>query len=407
MRSCHAMRAGAPGVAAVALALFCFASVASICAAQGTGRSMDIDLSIRAAAMGGATNAVFWGDDSDHWGNPATLGYVRGVRYEWGRTQLVPGLADNVHLTSHVLKIGGGGVGILFSGAPFDAGGVRLDYSRSEGTDPLGNPTGTFDSWEQVDSWGVGVNAIEMIAGFAALGGTVPPALLRRIEVSGGMNFKDIEIVLGPDGTGAGSTHARDLGVLVRITPIDRLDADTGLPVRLDLAMGHSRLSYNDDAVVTFINEDQASRVTRHRRTGFALRASANVPGLCRIMSEPATRGALARGLSPFVSIGFARDQAKNDAGAGSRAYETEGIGYEVTIANVVAVRRGGYEDRTGDIDGATDGWSVGLPIGPWGAVRYEQATFPQASGLEDVTRRAVTAWVNPLAMWRSVAARR
>ena len=48
--------------------------------AQGTGRSMDIDLSIRSAAMGGASNAMSWGD-LNYWGNPALLGYAQGVRY--------------------------------------------------------------------------------------------------------------------------------------------------------------------------------------------------------------------------------------------------------------------------------------------------------------------------------------
>jgi hypothetical protein len=393
----------------VTLALIFLAWLAGISAAQGTGRSMDIDLSIRSAGMGGATNAVFWGEDSDHWGNPATLGYVRGIRYEWGRTQLVPGLADDVYLTSRVLKAGGGGLGFAFSGAPGGVGRVRVDYGESEGTDPGGNPTGTFSSYEQVDSWGFGVNVLELLGGLMVRGGADPPPLLRVLEVGAGMSFKEVEIALAPAiVVGTGSTHARDLGVLVRVTPIDRLDADAGLPARVDLALGHSRLSYNDDAVITFINEDLASRVSRHKRTGYALRASADLPGLRRIMTAPTTAGALARGLSPILSLSVARDDARIDAGEGTSAYETDGWGYELALANVVAIRRGRYVDRVGDIDGTTSGWSVGLPIGRWGALRYEQASFPQAEGLdEDLTRRAVTAWLDPVAIWRSFAARR
>jgi hypothetical protein len=394
----------------VTFALVCLAGPAATAAAQGTGRSMDIDLSIRSAAMGGATNAVFWGDDSDHWGNPATLGYVRGVRYEWGRTQLVPGLADDVLLTSHVLKAGGGGLGFAFSGAPIGVGSVRLDYGASEGTDPEGNPTGTFSSYEQVDSWGFGVNALQLLGSFMELEGADPPPLLQMLEVSGGMSFKEVDIALAPASAGGtGSTHARDAGVLLRVTPVDRFGVDTGLLLRVDLAMGHSRLSYNDDAVVTFLNEDQASRVSRHKRTGYALRASADLPVLHRIMTEPTTRGALARGLSPLLSFGIARDHAEIDAGEGTSGFETDGSGYEVAFANVVALRRGHFRDRLGDIDGATTGWSIALPIGRWGALKYEKARFPQAegSGLDDLTRRAVTAWLDPVAIWRSVAGRR
>ena len=48
-------------------------AMAMSASAQGTGRSMDIDLSIRSAAMGGASNALSWGD-LNYWGNPALLG---------------------------------------------------------------------------------------------------------------------------------------------------------------------------------------------------------------------------------------------------------------------------------------------------------------------------------------------
>src|SRR5262252_2559976 len=85
------------------------ASMAAVSAAraQGTGRSLDIDPSVRASGMGLASNAVFWDVGTNHWGNPALLGEQRGIAYEWGRTQLVPGLASDVTFTTNVVKIGG------------------------------------------------------------------------------------------------------------------------------------------------------------------------------------------------------------------------------------------------------------------------------------------------------------
>ena len=85
--------------------------------AQGTGRSMNIDLSVRSAGMGGASNALSWGD-LNHWGNPALLGYAQGLRYVHTHTQLVPGLASNVFLNSNVVQAGGGGVGVGFGRRP-------------------------------------------------------------------------------------------------------------------------------------------------------------------------------------------------------------------------------------------------------------------------------------------------
>jgi len=78
--------------------------------AQGSGRSMDIDTSIRAPGMGGVSCGVVWGDPNV-WGNVATLAGVSGVRWEHGRTQLVPGLATDVFLRSDRLMVGGGASG--------------------------------------------------------------------------------------------------------------------------------------------------------------------------------------------------------------------------------------------------------------------------------------------------------
>src|SRR5262245_14296329 len=132
--------------------------VASTAFAQGSGRSLDIDHSIRAAGMGEASNAVMWGDELNQWSNPAVLGYVRGLHYEYGNTQLVLGLAADVFFRSHVVKLGGGGLGTYFAGKPFGLGSVKLDYGTVEGTDQNGNPTGPFDSHEDIDSWGFGLS---------------------------------------------------------------------------------------------------------------------------------------------------------------------------------------------------------------------------------------------------------
>ena len=149
-----------------AVELFASAPLAS---AQGTGRSMDIDLSIRSAAMGGASNALSWGD-LNYWGNPALLGYAQGVRYVHTHTQLVPGLSDHVFLNSNVLELGGGGAGLVLSGKPAGGGGVRLDYGPSEGRDEAGNFTGTFNAWERVRSIGAGVSVARTLESLVRIG---------------------------------------------------------------------------------------------------------------------------------------------------------------------------------------------------------------------------------------------
>lgn len=370
--------------------------------AQGTGRSMDIDLSIRSAGMGGASNALFWGEEQNHWANPALLAETRGIRYEHGRTQLVPGLATDVFLTSDVVKLGGSGAGILLSGDPGGPGGVDLDYGSSGGTDPNGNPADTFSSFERVDAWGFGVSIVRLAEAIAVRGGE-RSGLSRYVDVALGMTIKHVEIQLAPaTASGRAKGDCSDAGVLVRLTPVDLLRARSGLPIRLDVAYGGSVLNFNDESFV-FINEDITSPATRHRRHGGAARIALDPPGLTdrEVLTSPAA--ALLAGLSPLVSIGATRDHA--EIGAGDRIdYHTDGWGFEVTFARVFSLRRGHYTDRLGHIDGETSGWSVGLPIGPYGGALYQEATFPQAedSGLPDVHRKAFLAWIDPVAIARA-----
>ena len=85
--------------------------------AHGVG-ALQVDPSIRGSGMGKATMALFWGPDPSHWRNPALVSYQRGIRYESGETQLVPDLADDVHLTTQSLTLGAWGLGLAFEGQP-------------------------------------------------------------------------------------------------------------------------------------------------------------------------------------------------------------------------------------------------------------------------------------------------
>lgn len=389
---------------ALLFALWLIPALAPPAGAQGTGRSMDFDLSIRSAAMGGASNAMSWGD-LNYWGNPALLGYAQGVRYVHTHTQLVPGLANDVFLNSNVVEVGGGGLGVVFSGKPAGGGGVRLDYGQSEGRDENGNPTGTYDSWETVKSIGAGISVARALESALRFGAGRDIDLSRYADVSFGANAKAVTIVLGPAnalGSGPDRTEARDWGIQARVTPYDGFRAKSSPPIRVDLAHGVSVLSYNDDAIVSFTSVGESSPVTRHHRRGSAGRIAAG-----RWFWEPSpNRGALLRalveGLTPLLTVSAAADHA--DIGTLHEInYRTNGSGTEVTIVNVFTYRRGHYEDLTGQIDGDTWGWGVALPLGSLGGARYDDAHIPQArnSGLQNVHRSQVTVWLDPIAIWR------
>src|SRR5690348_1059502 len=85
---------------------------------------LDIDPSVRSASMGGASTAVFWGVDPNHWVNPALLGFATGIRYESGHTDYDYGF----QLRTSRVTVGYAGVGFATAGQPIDGlGDSHLD----------------------------------------------------------------------------------------------------------------------------------------------------------------------------------------------------------------------------------------------------------------------------------------
>ena len=373
--------------------------------AQGTARSMDIDTSIRAAAMGGTSAAVGWGDPGV-WGNPATIAMLQGVRWEHGRTQLVPGLADHVFLRSERLLIGGSGIGASFMGEPFEnVGGTRLDYGTSTVTDPGGNPTGTFDSFERVQGVGIGVSVLRFIDAMSGVyGGRTNRS--RAFDVSLGVQHKRAEVVLAPDVAGGrAAAQCIDWGTMVRLSPLEFGPATAlGERFELDLTLARSVLNANDNAF-TFLNEDIAVPATRMRRWGGALRVAMKAPWASTPNRD--LRARLFSALTTIVEVGGAFDREHNSAGDAGYPYDVERNGWEVTALSVVSVRGGHVTDRLGEIIGGTSGYGIRVPVGPWAGFRFDHAVIPQSSGLEEVKREGWSTWIDPWAIARDLRERR
>lgn len=359
--------------------------------AQGTARSMDFETSVRAAGMAGASSGVWWGEPGN-WGNPAALSQATGVRWVDGHTQLVPGLASDVFLDTRRLLVGGYGIGFAFMGAPFEGlGKLRLDYGASEGTDPFGNPTGSFNAFEEVEGWGLGLSPLRL---FDAIRGHSNGA--RPFDVSLGVQHKHTVVALAPPAQfGAASGDTWDYGVTARLTLVS---PSPETPLSLDVSSGFSMLNAND-AQFVFISEDAASPPTRMRRVGLALHTA--------MRSWPSEgKGSIADRLfagAPLVEGGIAFDTDRNSAGGNPPFYTVQHFGLEMTVLGVLTGRYGHYSDRTGQIVDDTFGYGLRLPLGPYAAIAYDHATVPQAngSGLPDVHRRAWSAWIDPVRILR------
>lgn len=380
-------------------------------AAAGAGAfNLQINTSARAAGMGQTGVATVWGGDTNVWANPALLAFRPGLSYGTMHSDLAVGLADDIVIDKKELTFGLPGVGLLFADGPIDH--AYLDMGTQQGTDEEGNPTGTFESYMKSQSWGVAVSAAEALRRLkvADIGGW--------FDVAGGMVWKDFQDQLAADdiiqdgaGGGRAEASARDLGWVARVTPVNTLarsaNADAA-SVGFLVAASYGRAKLNDtDEMVVHVDVDQADPMPTMFLSGWALRGELQA-GPRLLESAPTW---LRDGIAPLVAFTYTQQEnvpgyrwagteyeyARDDSGD----FDDEGWGWELSLLNVLHLRRGHYEALWGDIDGDTEGWGVSVPLGRWGGVRYDEATVPQAEGLPTVDREGWQVWVDVLAVAR------
>ena len=69
----------------------------------------------------------------------------------------------------------------------------------------------------------------------------------------------------------------------------------------------------------------------------------------------------------------------------------------------MLTLRGGHVKDVLGGIDDASYGLGVALPLTEYAGARYDYAKYPQASGLEKLTRQSFSIWLNPIALRRAL----
>ena len=380
-------------------------------ATSGAGAILlEFNTSVRAEGMGGAGVATHWGGDPGAWANPGLLAYQDGVRYTKLESHLVPQLADDIWLRDERVTFGMGGFGLLLAREPVD--GSFLDMGRQEGTDDAGNPTGSFESWMKAEKIGVGVSLFQLLE---SLSGKETPGVSKRFDVSAGYTHIEFEDMLAPDEVlqdghgGGGSGKAYSYGALARFTPLNTIGSTHASGplggVRISLAYGMSVLN-NSDEMIEHVDALQADPFPTMHVKGWSAHVETGFPPDMRQNLESTGLGWLVDSLTPLISFGYADQTIEPgiiwDADADEYLYEhdTRGLsdenstGWELTIANVWSMRRG-HRTAPGQIDGDTEGSSLGFTIGGIGGVRWDKATVPQATGLGNVEREAFTVWVD------------
>jgi len=388
-------------------------------AASGAGAiNMTFNTSARASGMGDAGVAMVWGEDTNHWANPALLAFRPGIHYRSFESRLLPGLHDKIVITNEEVTFGAYGVTFLVAKGPVD--GNYLDMGSQPDIDENGELLGHFDSYMKSESWGLAVNAIEVLDNMLnnQLGNWT-----RYVDLAAGASWYDFEDVLAPDyamqgseGSEHGEGSAMNMGYVLSVTPVDLTSGsgfqdDGYLGLKLSGSYGASVLNKTEETIV-HMDADQSDPFPRAYVSGWSVNFQLTWADETRLKLNEAGFGILGDMINPLFS--FTKNKQVNDPGyvwnsesdvysyehdtSGVRA--EEGDGWEIGVMNVFFIREGNILARYADVDGETEGGGWKIQAGPYGGFRKDWAEVPQASGLDNVRREEWSVWVDPLAIY-------
>jgi len=400
----------------VAVVLGVLGVLGATCVQAGSGAGAilySFNTSARFEGMGGAGVGTPWGPATNHWANPAQLAYRRGVQWEWYKSELAQGLADDIALENNEFIVGVGGITVLWGRTP--AGGLFLDMGTQTATDENGNPMGSFSSYMESTSYGLAVDAIQVFDFFNSKSDK-PLGLSRYGSLSFGYVHKDFEdmlsmdsVIQDPVGGGTATAKTYDLGWVLGVTPLNTLEEDESLVFLLGMAYGMSTLNGGDE-VITHMDADQSDPLPRAYVKGYSLRGELALGREDWRRSMPEFLGWTYDTFNPLLSITYAYQKSQPgyvwDPQREEYSYEKDtsgnqdeiGSGYEIGLANIFYIRSGHFEATYADIDADTEGWGINIQAGDMLGFRYDKATFPQASGLPTVDRETWSIWFMPLA---------
>lgn len=357
--------------------------------APGPAPFLDIDTSIRAAGMGGATTAVGW-NEPGVWGNPATLASVRGIAWLEGHTRILPEIDPPLRFKSRRFVIGGAGMGVSIMGKPVDGVGHTRFETAFDGSDPFGNPV-RYETTSEVQGWGFGISPIQLIDAFrAATPGAQP--LAPRFDVSVGYHDKHITDDLFPGMTAEADNH--DWGALARLGLVA---GESERSTRFEFSAGYAELNGDQGSHFFYPGFGDGGPSTRIRRTGIAARALLPFGDGAPDARPWAWPGAL----RSAVGLGVAYDREQRQEAAGGE-HDVDHWGFEATFMDILSARVGYVDDPAADVSDVTVGAGLHVPIGPWLTAGYDWANHPSAPDMKNMNRHGLSVWLHPEAFWRS-----
>jgi len=343
--------------------------------AQAGAPSLQIAPDVRAEGMGRSFVTL---DRSAYaaWGNPGTLGLVRGLDAAAMTTRLVPDLAPDVHLDYQSAVFG---IGFRVGDVPFNfnvgANHTYLSYGESVVADPGSpDPVGTFESHETTTGLTAALGIADVVGagiGVKWFRSYLGPVLYTEVEgkatpIDFGFYARTPPIVIPSDAPGPAWSELRFLGAVAW--------ANSGGDIDFNVPFGSDELpKVRREALGAEFHLIPASRLfpTTNRWLGRLLKDA-------HLVSVSAAFGREKDLVSSSIPDTLAQYLGRNDR---------EGIitsrGFEVRFLDVLSFRSGYLFDDPGEIKDGTFGWGLSW----FGYAGVDYARIPQYRELSKVAK--------------------
>jgi hypothetical protein len=298
-------------------------------------------------------NAVF---------NPANLATLYRIEAAGALGDLVPELAPDMDFKSVLLS---GGYqfehnGSIVFGVAAQSRFAKTNYGQTVGTNPEGDMTGVFESYERY--WG----------GSLAGGATIS----NMFHVGLGVTFKWWDSTLAPAEftmerlAGESSTTAWDYGIRVA----GEFLKYTGYQLVPALGISYLNAGFPTGSNAGYIDLAQADELPKTLRYGLSVR-----------LATPSSKSVddMLKTSVPALDVIGNIDVANSRASEKANVY---GLGIEAGIYQILFLRLGYVSDKDEDIKDLTYGLGLGVTLNQFQG-RLDYARVPQGGRLDEVSR--------------------
>jgi hypothetical protein len=310
------------------------------------------------------------------WSNPAKLGYHKNFSFGYSHDPWFDKVFDDMYHISSYMSYGFSGIGVLFPVySARNRFGTVMSYGERAYTDEEGNIIGTYETYDAVSTFALGVNTVEFLSNI--YGGDLFNKILPYGELSFGASYDYIDTFMGSEDVASTSIdpipetdtgHRLNYGLIGRVSPINTKLKGVDF-INLDLVLSYHFINPAKSTIKYRLDSEEGEDELPWGRTdAFSVKLAITSDILKDIVEDD---------LFYKISKNLFSVYYSEDKSAYGDKEDVLGEGVELTFLDIFSIRRGEYEDHQGEIVGETRGYGFRFHYDDIVEFQYNRSSFP------------------------------